>query len=93
MIDFWVSCGESQQAWDGFLNDLYERGLDGEGLEMIIKEGAKELLAAVSLVHPHVAIQRFWAHKSRNVLSYVRKVDHNAIKKPKSTAYLAEGGV
>ena len=27
VIDFWVSCGESQQAWEGFLNDLYDRGL------------------------------------------------------------------
>jgi len=81
VIDFWVSRGESQQAWEGFLNDLYDRGLDGEGLGMIVKEGAKGLLAALSVVYPHVAIQRFWAHKSRNVLSYVRKVDHNAIKK------------
>jgi len=48
---------------------------------MIVKEGAKGLLAALSLIHPHVAIQRFWAHKSRNVLSYLRKVDRNAIKK------------
>ena len=25
VIDFWVSRGESQQAWEGFLNDLYDR--------------------------------------------------------------------
>jgi putative transposase len=81
VIDFWVSWGESEQAWEGFLNDLCDRGLDGEGLEMIVKEGAKELLAAFSVVYPHVAIQRFWAHKSRNVLSYLPKVDHGAIKK------------
>jgi putative transposase len=48
VIDFWIARGESQQAWEGFLNDLYNRGLDGEGLEMIVTDGAKGLLAALS---------------------------------------------
>ena len=47
---------------------------------MSVTDCAKGLLEALFLVYPHVATQRFWAHKSRNVLSYVLKVHHNPMK-------------
>ncbi len=81
VIDFCIAQGESQQAWEAFLNDLYNRGLDGEGLEMVVTDGGKGLLAALPLVYPGVAFQRCWAHKSRNVLNYSRKADHDEMKK------------
>jgi transposase-like protein len=80
VIDFCIVQGESQIAWEGFLNDLYRRGLDGEELEMIITDGGKGLLAALPLVYPGISVQRCWAHKTRNVLNYVRKADREAVK-------------
>lgn len=80
VIDFTIAHGESQAAWDSFLSDLYKRGLRETGLELIITDGGKGLLAALPFVYPGIPTQRCWAHKARNVLNYVRKVDHEAVK-------------
>lgn len=80
VIDFYIAPGESQTAWEAFLNDLYRRGLTGESLELIIVDGGKGLLAALPLVYSNIAVQRCWVHKTRNVLNYVRKVDQEAVK-------------
>ena len=81
IIDFKVAHAESQAAWDVFLVDLYRRGLTGDGLELIITDGGKGLLAALPFVYPGVALQRCWAHKTRNVLNHVRKINQEAVKK------------
>jgi len=81
IIDFRSAHAESQAAWDVFLSDLYRRGLRGKGLEMIITDGGKGLLAALPFVYPHIPLQRCWAHKARNILNAVRKRDRDAMKK------------
>ena len=80
VIDFFIAPGESQGAWEEFLCDLYRRGLTAEGAEVIITDGGKGLLAALSLVYPRIPLQRCWAHKGRNVLNYVRRADLEAVK-------------
>lgn len=80
VIDFCIAQGESQGAWEGFLNHLYRRGLREEGLELIVSDGGKGLLAALPLVYPGIPIQRCWAHKTRNVLDHVRKADREKVK-------------
>jgi len=80
VIDFMIAPGESQGAWEAFLHDLYGRGLDGEGVQMLITDGGTGLRAALPLVYPRILPQRCWAHKSRNVCNYVRKADHQAVK-------------
>jgi putative transposase len=47
---------------------------------MIVTDGGKGLLAAIPTVYPKIPIQCCWAHKSRNVLNYVRKADWEAVK-------------
>jgi transposase-like protein len=81
VIDFRLAPGESQEAWESFFSDLYKRGLTGEGVELIVLDGGKGLLSACGLVYSSIPIQRCWAHKDRNVLSYIRKADHDAVKK------------
>jgi len=81
IIDFRQATGESQSAWEGFLNHLHERGLKGESLKLIVIDGGKGLLAALPLVYGHVPIQRCWTHKTRNVLNYVKKVDQERMKR------------
>lgn len=81
VIDFFIASGESQQAWEAFLNDLFRRGLDGEGVELIATDGGNGLLAALGLVFPRIPRQRCWAHKARNVTNCVKKSDQKAVKK------------
>ena len=80
VIDFFIAFGESKEAWEAFLSDLYRRGLREEGVEMIIGDGGTGLLGALPLVYPRIPLQRCWAHKVRNVLNYVCKGDYVAIK-------------
>ncbi len=81
VIDFQQVYGESQSAWEAFLNNLYRRGLEGQSLKLIIIDGGKGLKAALPLVYSDVPIQRCWAHKTRNVLNYVKRADQMKVKK------------
>lgn len=81
VIDFFCAQGETQDAWEAFLNDLHRRGLDGEETELIITDGGKGLLAALPLVYARIPLQRCWAHKTRNVLTYAHKGDQQDMKK------------
>lgn len=81
VIDFRLASGESEAAWETFLTDLYRRGLTGEGLEVVVTDGGTGLLAALPLVYPHVPVQRCWAHKTRNILDKMRKVDRDEAKR------------
>jgi transposase-like protein len=38
LLAFRRGTGESQAAWEGLLEDLYRRGLKGEGLRMIVTD-------------------------------------------------------
>ena len=81
MIDFLLATSESQNAWEGFLRDLHERGLEGKLCEMIITDGGKGLLNALEVVYPRIPRQHCWAHKTRNVLNKVKKVDQERVKR------------
>lgn len=81
LIDYQLSPGESQGAWEGFLNSLYHRGLKGEGLELIITDGGAGLMAALEVVYPGIDRQHCWAHKARNVLDKVPKAHQPQVKR------------
>jgi len=81
IIDFTQAQGESQLAWEGFLHQLYERGIIGQNLKLMITDGGPGLHAALSLVYGQIPLQRCWAHKTRNVLNHVKDKDHASVKK------------
>ncbi|HWP24614.1 MAG TPA: transposase, partial [Candidatus Binatia bacterium] len=81
LIDFRQAFSESQTEWEGFLNDLYRRGLKGENLKLIVTDGGKGLKAALALVFGQIPVQLCWAHKTRNVLDKVRRADQLVVKK------------
>jgi len=81
VIDFTIAQGESEGAWAKFFTDLVNRGLSGEGVELIVVDGGKGLLSALDLVYPQVPVQRCWAHKARNVVDKVKKADRVALKR------------
>ena len=80
IVDYRLARAESAAEWERFLDDLYARGLTGEGLEMICVDGGQGLLAALPTAYHGIPVQRCWAHKIRNVLDKVRKADQDAVK-------------
>jgi putative transposase len=89
LLAFMRSQGESQQAWEGFLQDLYKRGLVGKKLRLIVTDGCAGLGAAIQTVYPRVAHQRCWVHKMRNIVESTRKRDHPELKTDAQAIYQA----
>jgi putative transposase len=90
LLAFMRSQGESQADWEGLLQDLYRRGLEGKNLLLIVTDGCPGLAAAIRTVYPRVAHQRCWVHKMRNLLEHVRKRDYDEVKRGAQTIYRAE---
>jgi len=81
VLDFRLAPAESQAAWETFLTDLYQRGFTGAGVELIVTDGGVGLKAALATVFPNIAVQRCWAHKTRNVLDKIREADRERAKR------------
>lgn len=89
LLAFTRSQGESQAAWEGLLQDLYRRGLEGRQVALIVTDGCPGLAAALQTGSPRVPHQRGWVHKLRNVLQAVRRRDHAAVKADVQAIYQA----
>jgi putative transposase len=89
LIDFLVTRHESEKNWEGFLNDLYRRGLTGDALGLVATDGNRGLENAVDTVYPQVKRQRCWAHKLRNVSDKLRKRDQEQCIKEARAIYSA----
>jgi putative transposase len=89
LMAFMRAKSESQNGWEGLLNDLKERGLAGRQLQLIVTDGCAGLAAALETVYPRVLHQRCWAHKMRNILERVRRRDYDAVKKMAQAIYQA----
>jgi putative transposase len=90
LLSFVRSQGESQAVCEGLLQDLYQRGLEGKHLKLIITDGCEGLAAAIQTLYPHAEHQRCWVHKMRNILEHVRKRDYDAVKVDAQAIYRAE---
>ena len=90
MIDFKQAKGESREAWESFLQSLYNRGFEGKHLKLIVMDGSAGLKAAGELVYPQAKIQRCWVHKLRNVSNYCKAKHEEACVKQTKKIYLAE---
>jgi len=80
LLAFLRSQGESQAEWEGLLQDLYQRGLEGKNLQLIVTDGCPGLAAAIPTIYPRALHQRCWVHKMRNILEKVRKSDYDQVK-------------
>src|SRR6185437_14880201 len=89
LLAFLRSQGESQTDWEGLLQDLYRRGLEGKNLQLIVTDGCPGLAAAIPTVYPRALHQRCWVHKMRNILEKVRKSDYDEVKRDAQAIYLA----
>lgn len=89
LLAFTRAKSESQTAWEGFLNDLYRRGLQGRQLRLAITDGCEGLARALETVYPRSRHQRCWAHKMRNIGDAVRRRDRDRVKREAQTIYRA----
>lgn len=89
LVDFRVTPSESGAAWHAFLNHLYHRGLEGDGLKLIVSDGGSGLISALEFTYPHADHQRCWAHKLRNVADKVKKADQKRVIAGARRIYLA----
>jgi putative transposase len=87
LLAFCRARSESQAAWEGFLNDLYRRGLRGKKLQLVITDGCAGLARALETVYPRARHQRCWVHKMRNILDKTRKRDYDAVKRDAQKIY------
>jgi len=91
LLAFVRSQGESQAAWEGLLEDLYCRGLEGRKLKLIVTDGCAGLRAALQTVYPRVPHQRCWVHKMRNLVQASRRRDVEALTADARAIYNADG--
>ena len=89
LLGFMRARGESQAAWEGFLQDLFQRGLRGRRLQLVITDGCAGLVAALETVYPRARHQRCWVHKMRNICESVRRRAHDRVKHAAQQIYLA----
>jgi transposase-like protein len=72
LIDFRVEVGESASAWGRFTQSLFERGLVGKNLELIVHDGCDGLIDALRWVWPKSKTQLCAVHHLRNVANNIR---------------------
>ena len=90
LIDFKSARGESKEAWESFLQNLYLRGFEGKHLKLIAMDGSAGLKAACELIYPKARIQRCWVHKLRNVSNYCKAKYEKACLADARKIYLAQ---
>jgi putative transposase len=89
LLAFTRAKSESQAGWEGLLNDLFQRGLRGRQLQLVITDGCPGLARALETVYPRVRHQRCWVHKMRNILEKVKRRDEKQVKAEAQKIYLA----
>jgi transposase-like protein len=67
LISFRQATAESDLQWEAFLRNIYDRGLEGKNLRLIVTDGCAGLHQALTTIYPYIPRQRCWAHKLRNV--------------------------
>jgi putative transposase len=90
LIDFRIVKSESKDACESFLNNLFNRGLKGKNLKLIVTDGGKGLIAALSFVYPEIKHQRCWFHKLQNIAKLLKKKDHKKIMRLLRAIYNAQ---
>lgn len=72
LIDFRVETGESASAWGRFVESLFERGLVGRNLELVVHDGCQGLMDALRWVWPDVKTQQCAVHALRELGDAIR---------------------
>ena len=71
LLDYRQALSESTTAWGVLLRSLVERGLDPDGVLLVVADGAGGIAAAVAEAFPDAAFGRCWTHRVRNLLDAI----------------------
>lgn len=87
----WEGSTENSRSCTDLLNNLIDRGLDSETVELVTIDGSKALRKALKDVFGNdLLVQRCQVHKKKNVADYLPKEKRETIKRAVSEAYNAE---
>jgi transposase-like protein len=78
LLSFRLADVEDTASWQGFLVDLESRWLKGTALNLITVDGNPALLNALREVYPLRRVQRWIAHKLRNVVVELKRFQREA---------------
>jgi putative transposase len=90
LISFRQATAESGVHWEAFLSDLYNRGIEGKALRLVVTDGCPGLHQALDMVYPYVPRQRCWAHKLRNIASKLPRKYQDACLREAKMIYLSQ---
>jgi putative transposase len=71
LIDYRVAEGETEGAWGEFLQEVYERGLEGKATEAFVSDGAQAIETAVQENYPRSAHQICAFHKVQDIAGHL----------------------
>src|SRR5437879_8568222 len=69
-LGFVLGGTESSASWEFLLRHLIQRGLDPEKLGLVVIDGSKGLVSALSQLLPEVRVQRCIVHKLWNLIGH-----------------------
>jgi len=76
LLHYEVAEDEDETNWKAFWQHLIERGLDAKSVQLVVSDGTKGLLSAMSTYLPHSKLQRCTVHKVRG---FERYLEYNAL--------------
>ena len=72
LIHYTVARAEDTAAWQQVGQELRDRGLNGQAVQMVISDGTKGLQAAMKQHLPRARLQRCTVHKVRGMTRYLQ---------------------
>jgi transposase-like protein len=73
ILGLWHAWQESADEWQAFTQSLWERGLKGSSLKIVVADGASAISSAVTLLWPEALIQSCVFHKMRNLVFALKR--------------------
>jgi len=73
ILGFWHAWEESADEWQAFTQSLWERGLKGTALRLVVADGAPAIASSVTLLWPDAEIQSCVFHKMRNLVFALKR--------------------
>jgi putative transposase len=75
LVHYEIAQSESQAAWEAFFNHLHERGLNLDGVEVVVSDGINGLPAVLKTWVPQAQHQLCITHKVRAMLRHLAYED------------------
>jgi transposase-like protein len=75
IVHYQVAEGEEAAAWSAFLQQMLDRGLDGQAVRLVVSDGTKGLLEVLPAYLPGAQLQRCVVHKVRGFERYLSYTD------------------